>query len=240
MAGIGDFSAAMPESVAELLAALREGRDTAPPLAEVCRAATERLPVDGASVALMTDTRDRTLVYASDEVIKHLDSVQFSLGEGPCFEAVSTGRPVLAPDLAHDPQEAWPTFANEAGLAGVGAIFAFPLRHGAAMLGAMDAYRRDPGWLSEAELASVLNAADWVTSALLAVAAAAGDEMPVGIGPDRAVVHQATGMVIAEFTVPAAQALARLRGYAYARGRLLEDVAGDLVARRLHPREIET
>ncbi|WP_424187087.1 ANTAR domain-containing protein [Actinokineospora sp. G85] len=48
-------------------------------------------------------------------------------------------------------------------------------------------------------------------------------------------VHQAAGMLIAEFAIPAEQALARLRGYAFAVGRLVDDVADDLVCRRLAP-----
>ncbi|WP_406630993.1 GAF and ANTAR domain-containing protein [Amycolatopsis sp. WGS_07] len=244
MTGVGDFADAVSPLLSELLAALREGRDAGVPLAGVCRAVVDLLPVDGAAVSLMADGRDRTLVLASDPVVEHLDAVQFSLGEGPSFEAFETGRPVLVPSLSQHLPAAWPVFATEAGMAGIGGIFAFPLRRGAATLGSMDTYRRAAGWLSDEELATVLRGADLVTSALLAVVTAslAGetDGGTVGVlAKDSAVVHQATGIVIAEFEIPAEQALARLRAYAYSRGRLLDEVARDLVARRLHPREIE-
>ncbi|MFE3177710.1 GAF and ANTAR domain-containing protein [Amycolatopsis sp. NPDC059235] len=242
--GVGDFAEAVSPMLSNLLAALREGRDVTAPLAEVCGAVAELMPVDGAAVSLIVEGSQRVLVLASDQVVEHLDTLQFSLGEGPSFEAFATGRPVLVPDLSRNLPASWPVFGAEAGLAGIGGIFAFPLRRGAVKLGAMDAYRRAPGWLSAAELATILRGTDLVTSALLAVVTAGvAWETPGGaVGAmvrDRAVVHQATGIVLAEFAIPAEQALARLRAYAYSRGRLLDDVARDLVARRLHPREIE-
>lgn len=240
MTEVGDFAEAVSPLLPELLAALREGRDATVPLAGVCRSVVDLMPVDGAVVSLMAEGRHRMLVLASDPAVAHLDAVQFSLGEGPSFEAFETGRPVLAPDLSRHLPAAWPVFATEAGTAGFGGIFAFPLRNGAVRLGSVDTYRRAPGWLSDEELATILRGTDLVTSVLLAVVSEgrAGQACD-GLVREGAAVHQATGMVIAEFTIPAEQALARLRAYAYSKGRLLDEVARDLVARRLHPRELE-
>ena len=49
----------------------------------------------------------------------------------------------------------------------------------------------------------------------------------------RAVVHQATGMVSAQLDVRLADALARMRSLAFAGGRSIYEIAGDVVARRL-------
>lgn len=49
----------------------------------------------------------------------------------------------------------------------------------------------------------------------------------------RAEIHQATGMVVAQLGVGAADAFARLRAYAFAHDRLLVEVSRDVVARRL-------
>ena len=58
-----------------------------------------------------------------------------------------------------------------------------------------------------------------------------------GQAPDlalhRAEIDQATGMLTVQLDVPAGEAFARLRAYAYAQDRRLADVAGDIVARRL-------
>lgn len=219
--------------------ALREHTDMIDPLARLCRACVRLLPVDGASVSLMTGADHRETLYASDAVIDHIETLQFSLGEGPCFEAFTSGRPVLVADLAADAATAWPVFAAQLAGRPVGAIFAFPLVHGAARIGAMDLYRTGPGLLTRAELAIALQVADIAASALIGpTATGLGAAWLSALPFHREQVHQATGMLIAEHRIPAAQALALLRGYSFAAGRSVDEVAADLVERRLHPREV--
>jgi len=50
---------------------------------------------------------------------------------------------------------------------------------------------------------------------------------------NRAEIHQATGMVVAQLGISAADALARVRAHAFAEQRRLGEVARDVVARRL-------
>jgi hypothetical protein len=52
-------------------------------------------------------------------------------------------------------------------------------------------------------------------------------------GSNRIVVHQATGMVSVQLGVTVGDALARLRGFAVTADRPLEQVAADVVARKL-------
>jgi hypothetical protein len=54
-----------------------------------------------------------------------------------------------------------------------------------------------------------------------------------GLHSDRAEVHQATGMILAQLDIPAQDAFVRLRAYAFADRRPLGEVARDVVARRL-------
>jgi ANTAR domain/GAF domain len=54
-----------------------------------------------------------------------------------------------------------------------------------------------------------------------------------GLWNDRAEVHQATGMILAQLGVSAEDAFVRLRAHAFATRRPLADVARDVVARRL-------
>lgn len=220
-------------------AALREPRGSTEPLAQVCRACVELLPVDGASVSVMTDTEHRETMYASDETVGVLESLQFTLGEGPCFDAFRHRRPVLVADLAADSATAWPVFAAEIAPYPVGAIFAFPLQTGAIAIGAMDLYRHQPGWLTPDELALALRVVDLAALALLGMRHGQTDGEWLADLPDRrTVVYQAVGMLIAEHRLPPDHALARLRGYAFASGRTVESVAADLTSRRLHPAEI--
>lgn len=235
-------------SVAELasavLADLRTGRDPLSVVEMVCRACVALLPVDGAAMSVIVGTAHRHSLYVTDAVAERLEAVQFSLGEGPCFEALETGQPVLVPDLCGEGGQAWPVFTEEVGSEKVGALFAFPLRRGAARAGSIDLYRRVPGWLSEKDVAVALTIADIATSVILAASVPGPNGQSdmawlMALSRNRVAVHQATGMVIAELRIPAAEALARLRGYAFATGRLLDDVAEDVLAGRLSPREID-
>lgn len=226
---------------ADVVAALRDPAGAGEPLARACRACVALLPVDGASVSVMSGAEQRETLYASDDTVAAVESLQFTLGEGPCFEAFTQRRPVLVADLEADAGSAWPVFATEIAAHPVGAIFAFPLQSGAVALGAMDLYRHEPGWLTPDDLATALQVVDIATLALLGLQHGASEgEWLADLPRNREVVHQATGMLIAEYHIPAADALARLRGYAFAGGCMVEEVAEDLVARRLRPADIDT
>ena len=121
-------------------------------------------------------------------------------------------------------------------------------------VGVIDLYRDTPGPLHGHELRDVCAAVDASTLLLLGAqiradvakdAHRSGD----GAGPadgrhdargwedglwtDRAEVHQATGMILVQLGVPAQDAFVRLRAYAFAHQRPLNEVAHDVVARRL-------
>lgn len=224
---------------AAVAAALRDPEGNSEPLRRVCLACVELLPVDGASVAVMTGSEYRETLFASDDTMAVVEALQSTLGEGPCFDAYRHRRPVLVANLATHSPSAWPVFAAEIAAHRVGAIFAFPLQTGAIAIGAMDLYRKQPGWLTTEELATTLQVVDLAALALLGLQHGLHDgEWLAELPHIREVVHQAIGMVIAEHRIPPDQALARLRGYAFAASRTIEAVAEDLTSRRLHPAEI--
>jgi hypothetical protein len=204
----------------------------------VCRACVRLLPVGGAAVSIMTDQGHREIVYASDPVSMALAELQFSLGEGPCFEAHTTGGPVLVPDLAVGLAPAWPIFATQAAEYTVAALFTFPVQIGAIRVATLDTYRSTPGSLTSSELALALQVADIAALALSGLMAWDGswldsDGWLEGSATRHREVHQATGMLVVQLAVGAAAALATMRAYAFSSGRPLVDVAADIVARRL-------
>jgi AmiR/NasT family two-component response regulator len=91
--------------------------------------------------------------------------------------------------------------------------------------------------LADDQLADALALADIATETILALQSDAEDDAVAdqlgGVGSERIVVHQATGMVAAQAATDVEAALAWLRAHAFAVGRPLHDVAGDVVARRL-------
>ena len=192
-----------------------------------CRAEAN---ADGVGLAVISSEGVPEPTFVSDSRSRLIEDLQFTLGEGPCVDAVRSGSPVLLDDLREvtDATRRWPTFAREAESSGVRAVFAFPVRVGAIALGVLDLYRSRPGTLAADELASVLRTVDRIAAVLLDVSAAGGDG--VTEPAYRMVVHQAAGMVMAQSQTNIASALARLRATAFSEGIPINDLAADVVA----------
>ncbi len=188
---------------------------------------------------MVTQAGNRGVVCATDDVSARIEELQFSLGEGPCVEAVTTGVPVLIADLLEPNGAAvdrWPMFMHGAKLAGVRAVFAIPLRIGVIIVGVLDLYNDHPGELDDVQLPAVLMAADAAAVALLHM----NTDGVTGFTDDFASrgsyqmqVHQATGMVQVQLGVTTEEAFLMLRARAFALGRPLAEIAKDVVDRRL-------
>lgn len=196
-------------------------------------AAAAALGVDGISVGVGTGPEGIVLTWGREKIAVALEDAQFTLGQGPGHDAVAVGAPVLEPDLALPGAAGrYPAFTSAATHLRVRAVFAFPLRIGAISVGVLTAHRTAPGPLSGVQLADALALADAVTVLLLHQdpPSRAGSTQPA---THRAQVHQATGMISVQLGVSLAEALVRLRARAYAEDRLINDVADDVVARRI-------
>lgn len=206
----------------------------------ICRACVDWLPVTGASITAMTGADLQEPVGASDPVAERIDELQFSLGEGPCVEAFNSGRAVLISDIAEVHDARWPMFAAAAREMPVRGMYLFPLQLGGSRFGVLDCHRDTPGSLDRDEVAGALRAVDAAVWTLLGPHE---ERLPPGGDPwpgwprrsplHRAEVHQATGMISVQLGAGIAVALSRLRGAAFAAGRPIDDVARDVVARRL-------
>jgi len=191
----------------------------------------DALPITGVGLVLMTDAGPAGMVAASDRAATALEDLQFTLGEGPCVDASSSGRPVLVPSLAAAGGAQWPAFTTGALAADVAAVFALPLRVGGIRLGVLDLYRDVTGPLSAPGLAEALSFADAATTVLLHLQSHARAGEAVAVLEDRTEVHQATGMVSAQAGVDLASALLLLRARAFATERPVLDVARDVLSR---------
>jgi len=131
----------------------------------------------------------------------------------------------------------WPVYAPAAHAHGVRAVFAFPLQVGAARLGVLDVFRDRTGALTADELRHGVLLADVTVAALLDQHKRNGDDTRLDdldqAIEDRAELFQAQGMVMVQLGVNLAEAMVRIRAYAYAEDRRLSKVARDIVARRL-------
>jgi hypothetical protein len=222
--------------VGDIIAALPGGGGAAKLPGRLCASCAKTLDVPAVGMSVLTDTGQTVIAAATDDLAVAMETLQVTLGEGPCVDAVRDGRPVLLPDLARSGAERWPGLGRELLAAGVAASFAFPLQVGRIRLGALAIYQERAGDLDDVRLAAALAHADAATAVLLIL----HDRQPAGHGypepfdpvRDRPEIHQATGMISVQAGVGLAEALLLLRAHAYAAGRPLPEVAGDVVARR--------
>ncbi|MFG1930029.1 GAF and ANTAR domain-containing protein [Mycobacterium sp. NPDC048908] len=225
----------------QLLAAVDGLRGTAA-ADRLCDACVMLFDIDAAAISLVFDGANTGTLGASSAPARMYDELQFILGEGPCLDSVSRRGPVLVLDLA-DPGEArWPIYGPAMLDMKVRGVFAMPVVVAGEYVGALDLFRAEPGRLVEEQLSGAVAAAELAGIPLLDLLDA---DLQAAVGdPDssawaelhalsRSEVGQATGMLVAQLDLEPAEALVRLRAYAYSTGRSATDVARDILDRRL-------
>ncbi|MDQ1745225.1 MAG: hypothetical protein QOE23_3564 [Pseudonocardiales bacterium] len=234
-----DSRAAMRTGLTAALSGTGHGREAADRL---CGACVNLLNVDGAALSMIYDGAISRSLGSSSSISRELDELQFTLGEGPCLDAVSSAAPVLIADLNDPAMQRWPGFARAATQRGVLAVFALPVAVASLPIGALDLYRTRTGDLADSVLEGGLIAAELAAMPLLDLmgldlSAAVSDE-----GSDawqqlgsltRLEVYQAAGILIAQLGVSASEALVRLRAYAFSHNRTASEVALDIIEHRL-------
>ena len=207
----------------------------------LCEACVDLLAVDAVAISLVFDGANTGTLGSSGQRARIYDELQFTLGEGPCIESVSSRAPVLIDDLA-DADQRWPAYGPAMLAQGVRGVYAMPVLVAGEYLGALDLFCTNPGLLAEDQLAGALLAAELAELPMLDLLGA--DLQSAVTDPDssvwdelttmtRAEIAQASGMLVAQLDVTPAEALVRLRGHAYATGRTATEVARDILDRRL-------
>lgn len=193
------------------------------------------LQADGVAITVEYLTDRRTTVYATDHIADALESLQEVTGEGPGFEAARSDTIIVA-DLDDRSRQRWPMLGHALAEREYGPlnVYAVPVRPHGHLAGVATAYTR-PGRPLDEPPDRVAFLANAVGAALLADTAGPADGQPhAGEGwASRTIVHQATGMVMAQVRLSAADALALLRSHAYATDSEIGDVAARVVGREI-------
>ena len=206
-------------------------------LRRLCVTVTQVLPATWAGLSLAEDGKVSGALTGSDAHARELEGLQFTFGEGPCVDSVRTRRPVMEPDLASSGVRRWPAYAPAAHQRGIRGVYAFPLQVGMACLGALDVYRDrvepvSPDTIDDgqifADIALTMLVCD-DSQSVPGVGVASLDDL---LTPAMEV-YQAQGMVMVDLGVSLADALVRLRAYAFVEGRPVAEVARDVVAGRV-------
>jgi len=193
----------------------------------------DALPLGGVSVSSFGPLAPSETISSSDDLASRIDEIQFDLTEGPCWTALERRSPVFENDLVERPNGHWPAFNDAVRHEPVRAVFAFPIIFGPFPLGAVDVYAEHPTELDDDQVdaAAVLATALGRRVLRRALRAVDEDDALVDHGPfSRRVVHQATGVVLAQLDVTPDDAYLLIQGHAFARRTTMRAVAEDVLA----------
>lgn len=206
------------------------------PSPRLCSVLADVLSVSGAGITVMGGGQAGP-VCVSNQRVAALEDLQFTMGIGPCRDAFRTGAPVHAPTFDPSISARWPAFVDVARESGISSVFAYPLMTKGAKVGVLTLYQDGEGDLSAEQHDDSLAISRILTETVLSMQdAAPAGELAAGLEASvdyRAQVHQASGMVAVQLGVPVAEALLRIRARAFAVGRPIGLVAGDIITRKL-------
>ena len=219
--------------VTRLAQGLVQGADEGQPLPlRLCSAAATILGCDGGAITMAYTLVERVTLAATDDTALALEEVQDVVGQGPGPDAFSTGAYSRFDLLDVDgPDPRWPLLESDTltALAPL-VVHSLPMAQGAVVIGVLTLYQR--GADREIDLDAALVVASVVAAALVADGPSQHD---AGQGPwsERAEVHQATGMVVAQLGIPEGDALALIRAHAYSHDQSVGASAHAVVTRSL-------
>jgi hypothetical protein len=225
----------------QLLAAV-DGRRGEAAANRLCEACVDLFDVDAAAISLVFDGANTGTLGHSGGLALEYDEMQFTVGEGPCLDSVTSRRPILVVDLADRREARWPLYGPAMLELSIRGVFAMPIVVAGEYVGALDLFRFDPGDLTAEQFAGAMLAGemagvpmlDLMDGDLLAAASDPADDAWAELTAlSRSEVSQATGMLVAQLDLEPASALVRLRAHAYATGRSASEVARDILDRRL-------
>lgn len=223
-----------PGRLSERMAAMardlqqRQG-DRAAAYRHVVEAACSIAGCDGAALSFVRRRRAIETAAATDDLAADGERLQHQAGEGPCLDAIWERQTVHSTDVAGDAR--WPTWGPQvARETGARSILVLRLYTHGDTLGALSLYSRDGAAFGDDAAEEGL-----ALAAHVAVAVAAAQEIDhLTLGLDsRALVGQATGIVMERFGLDAGTAFAVLTRLSSSENVKLRVLAAEVVAGRV-------
>jgi hypothetical protein len=229
-------AATMHSSHADRLRIWVDTRERHRALPRFMASVAEAAEADSAAVTVFGPGLIETLTAVSDDTAKAAQDAEFTLGEGPAREAMTSRRAVRATGIAV--RRRWPNYGPAVERLGIRSIAAVPMGLTGVPLGALTLFGLHPRPDND-DLDGLRAIADTVATMLLPEGernGAGDDANPCSLLAEvdhRAVIHQATGVVSVEYGCATPDALALIRARAFAEDRPIEDIASDIVDRKL-------
>jgi len=188
---------------------------------------------DGAGIVLLVDG-ELTSVAVTDRFTIEIDLIQYQTGEGPCLAALNDGNVVRIDILERD--RTFTRFAPGALDRGLQSILSTPLAAHGRTVGALNMYSMQANAFDDRTVEAIRPMADYAgqaisTSPLYAYSL----EMVDGLAEDlatRAVIEQATGVLMASQEATSQDAQGQLRDLAVRSGESMQTVAEWVIAER--------
>jgi hypothetical protein len=206
--------------------------DDTPLPKRLCASAARVLDCDGGAVTVAYTRPERVTLASTDDAALILEEAQDVTGQGPGPEAFTTGTYQRGDfEDAQATDERWPllNFDSVPHLLPV-VVHALPLGPPTSAIGVLTLYQRGTGRDIDQDAAEVVARA--VTAVIMADLPGELDGEH-GVWSERAEVHQATGMVVAQLHVPEEDALALIRAHAYSHDQSVKTTARAVVNHRL-------
>lgn len=178
--------------------------------------------------------REPVTVASSDERAPLVDAEQYTVGEGPCLEALQTGRVVEVEDQRVDPR--WDGYGPRARRQGVLSSLSLPLFIDGRSIGALNLYSHERvGAFGEGVLQQAQRFAERASVALALTVryneqVSTSHQLEQALA-SRTLIDQAIGILMAEQRCSAHEAFDLLRRHSQSQNRRLRQVAEDLVTR---------
>jgi transcriptional regulator with GAF, ATPase, and Fis domain len=200
-------------------------------LQKICDLAVET--IDGCDHAGISFLKGRKVdtPAASDAVPRHVDRIQYEVGEGPCLDAIREHEVFETGDLGREHR--WPLFASRAQReTGITSMMCFRLFVEGDTLGALNLYSKAANAFGqESRTVGLVFAAH----AAIALSSAIHDEQMEEALQSRDLIGQAKGILMAREGITADQAFDMLRRASQRLNVKLRDVAGSIIDRSAAP-----
>ena len=219
-------------SLSELQALLLES-DTLHHFLDRLAALTAQALPEGSSCGVTVRQNSRAITLAaSDERARRIDQLQYDFDEGPCLETLATGKPHHIVDTATETR--WPSFCPAAHQQGVRSCLGLPLTGPTGLMGGYNLYSMRPAAFTP-DVRGQLEVFAGNAAGAVAVAMKLADQKQMSDDlhdalTSRAVIDQATGIIMAQQRCGAAAAFAILRRASQNRNVKLRQLAAEIVS----------
>lgn len=198
------------------------------------------LDVKAAGILLLSGDGVLDVVASSNEASRLMEVFQLESHEGPCIEAVRTGRPVSILDSTELTR--WPDFAVAVGKVGFTAVYAFPMRLRDQTVGALNLFSGTELSITDYDHGIAQALADIATIGILQQRSLSqvrllAEQLQTALA-SRIMVEQAKGVVAEYAGVDMGEAFEAIRSHARDNSIKLGEVATKLVVRDLRPEQV--